>query len=95
MQTIAARVGRPGGFPGWDEAAAAETGRIASNRLLCVTKDGGNLLFCVSPDLPVGQAALVYEGDIDPQDFGPALYRWKTAGQTGDGLCVALLRALY
>lgn len=73
MQTIAAMAGYPDGLPGWAEADAAETGRIASNRLLRITKDSGNLLLCVSPDLPDGDAALVYEGDVDPQEFGSAL----------------------
>jgi hypothetical protein len=73
METIAAMAGYPDGLPGWTEADAAETKRIASNRLLRITKDSGNLLLCVSPDLPAGDAALVYEGDVDPQEFGPAL----------------------
>ncbi|HSV67274.1 MAG TPA: hypothetical protein VLJ59_15370 [Mycobacteriales bacterium] len=35
--------------------------------------DGVDLQYCVSPDLPPGQIALVYEGDIDRRAFGPAL----------------------
>jgi hypothetical protein len=72
MRTIAAIADCPDGIPGWAEADFAETGRIASNRLLRVTTDGGNLMLCVSPDLPAGRAALVYEGDVETREFGPA-----------------------
>lgn len=70
MRTIAEIAGRPAGIPGWDDAAAARPGgRIASNRLLFVTRDSGNLWMCLSPDLAEGQVAMVYEGDVDPEDF--------------------------
>lgn len=70
LRTIAEMAGRPTGIPGWDEAAAARPdGRIASNRLLPITRDAGNLWLCLSPDLPQGQVAMVYEGDVDPDDF--------------------------
>jgi len=73
QRTIAELARKPAGIPGWDEAAAARPGgRIASTRLLRITRDSGNLLFCVSPDLPEGQVATVFEGDIEPEDFGPA-----------------------
>jgi hypothetical protein len=73
MGTIAELARRPAGIRGWDEAMAARTGRrIASNRLLTVTRDCGNLWLCVSPDLPDGQAATVYEGDVDVEDFTSA-----------------------
>lgn len=70
LRTIAEIALSPAGIPGWDDAAAARPGgRIASNRLLPVTRDSGNLWMCVSPDLPEGKVALVYEGDVDPRDF--------------------------
>jgi hypothetical protein len=73
QRTIAELAGQPAGILGWDEAAAAQPhGRIASNRLLAVTRDSGNLWLCVSPDLPEGQAAAVYEGDVDIEDFTSA-----------------------
>lgn len=68
MTTLAARAGEPDGLEDWDCDA-----EIASTRLLVVTTNGTTLLYCVSPDLPVGQIAMVYEGDIDPQDFGSRL----------------------
>jgi hypothetical protein len=64
MQTLADLAGCAEGIPDWDE-------EIPSTRLLRIAKDSGNLEYCVSPDLHLGKVALVYEGDIDPQDFGP------------------------
>jgi hypothetical protein len=59
----------------WDQA-----GEISSTRFMFVTKDSGLLDFCVSPDLPPGKVALIYEGDIDPrEDFGPALDNLMTS----------------
>ncbi|OMC08434.1 hypothetical protein [Mycobacterium sp. SP-6446] len=73
MRTIAELARRPAGIRGWDEAAAARPGgQIASNRLLTVTRDSGNLWLCVSPDLLDGQAATVYEGDVDIDSFTSA-----------------------
>ena len=73
QRTIAELAGKPAGIPRWDDAAAARPGgRIAANRLLRVTRDSGNLMLCVSPDLPAGQAATVFEGDIEPEEFGLA-----------------------
>jgi hypothetical protein len=68
MQTLATLAGFPDGIPGWDEEAG-----IDSTRLVLVASDGGLLRLCLSPDLPPGQLALVYEGDVDPQDFGAEL----------------------
>ncbi|WP_406277222.1 hypothetical protein [Embleya sp. NBC_00896] len=68
MATLADLAGLPEGIPDWDEDAD-----IASTRLLRVCGDSGSLDYCLSPDLPVGEVALVYQGDIDPQDFGAAL----------------------
>jgi hypothetical protein len=73
LRTIAEIARRPAGIPGWDDTAAAQPGgRIASNRLLPITRDSGNLWMCVSPDLPEGQVAMVYEGDVGPEDFASA-----------------------
>lgn len=68
MVSLARFAGFPEGIPGWDE-----DGRITSTRLLRITSDGGNLHYCLSPDLAPGDIALVYEGDIDPADFGTTL----------------------
>ena len=67
MQTLADLAGWPEGIPGWDEQ------EIPTTRLLRIAKDSGNLEYCVSPDLPPGKVALVYEGDIDPHDLAPEL----------------------
>jgi hypothetical protein len=68
MRTLAERAGAPGGIPGWDGE-----GRIPSTRLVRVATNGALLDYCVSPDLLEERLALVYEGDIDPQDAGAAL----------------------
>ncbi|UQA96891.1 hypothetical protein [Streptomyces halobius] len=68
MGTIAELADFPDGVPGWDDDA-----RIPSTRLLQITTDGGILKYCLSPDIAVGKIALVYEGDIDPKDFGQEL----------------------
>ncbi len=68
MQTLAEFADTPEGIPGWDEG-----GRISSTRLLRVATDGGLMNYCVSPDLPAEHVALVYEGAIEPREFGPAI----------------------
>lgn len=68
MGTVAELADFPEGVPGWEGES-----RISSTRLLEITTDGGLLKYCLSPDLEVGKVALVYEGDIDPKDFGPEL----------------------
>ena len=68
MQTVAEQAGEPGGIADWDEVL-----EIASTRLLLVTSDGGGLDYCVSPDLEADHLALVFEADIDPTPYGPAL----------------------
>lgn len=68
MVTYAEWAGFDGRIPGW-----ARTGRISSDRLMFVTGNGDLLRLCVSPDLPEGRLAIVYEGDVDPQDFWPTL----------------------
>jgi hypothetical protein len=66
MQTIAELADFPDGVPGFDDEA-----EIGSTRLLPLCNDGGLLYYCVSPELAAGRIALVYEGDVDPKDFGP------------------------
>jgi hypothetical protein len=68
METLAALADSPEGVPDWDEEAD-----ILSTRLLQISTDGGILGYFLSPDIAPGQVALVYEGDIDPQDFGAEL----------------------
>ncbi|MGV4925901.1 hypothetical protein K2224_17960 [Streptomyces sp. BHT-5-2] len=68
MGTLAELADFPEGIPGWEDGS-----RISSKRLLQITTDGGLLKFCLSPDLAVGQVALVYEGDVDPKEFGQEL----------------------
>ncbi|GAB3814700.1 hypothetical protein [Micromonospora zhanjiangensis] len=67
MDTLADLSDWPDGIPDWEAD-------IASTRLLQLCTDGGGILsYCLSPDLDPGQVALVYEGDVDPQDLGPEL----------------------
>jgi hypothetical protein len=68
METLAELAGEPDGVADWDEEQ-----EIASTRLLLVASNGGMLRHCVSPDLPAGEVAIVYEGDIDPTAYGEAL----------------------
>jgi hypothetical protein len=68
METLASLADEPDGIPDWDEVQD-----IPSTRLLRVTSDGGLTHYCVSPDLPPGKLAVVYEGEIDPLDFGDEL----------------------
>ncbi|MEU4530620.1 hypothetical protein AB0F49_20535 [Micromonospora ureilytica] len=68
MNTYAEWAEEPDGLVDWDEEQ-----EIASTRLLVITSNGTNLLYCLSPDLPTGTIALVYEGDIDPQPFGASI----------------------
>ncbi|MFV8160642.1 hypothetical protein ACNQVK_00565 [Mycobacterium sp. 134] len=82
-ETVAEYGGWPGGIPGWMDGYedGCDTGyrgekyrRIESTRLVVFAKDAGHLFYCTSPDLEVGQIALVYEGDVDPpKDFGGEL----------------------
>ncbi|MFF0150794.1 hypothetical protein [Micromonospora sp. NPDC005203] len=68
MLTLAEMADYPDGIPGWDEDSD-----ISSTRLLRISSDGGLLFYCLSPDLPPGDLALVYEGDVDPRDLGAEL----------------------
>lgn len=78
VRTLAERAGVPDGIPGWDGQ-----GRISSTRLVRIATNGALLDYCVSPDLPAGCLALVYEGDIDPQDAGEALDALMLSGFDG------------
>jgi hypothetical protein len=73
MQTLAESVGAPPDEQGWQVGYGGI--QINSTRLLWLTRDSGELLYCTSPDLPAGTMALVYEGDIDdpPPPFWTAL----------------------
>lgn len=64
MMTFAEFVLEPDGIPDWDDDSP-----IRSTRLLRIATNGGNLEYCVSPDLPVGTLALLYAGEVDPKDF--------------------------
>ena len=68
LGTLAELAGFPDGIPGWDDDM-----EIPSNRLWCFATDGGQARYCLSPDLPPGEVALVYQGDIEPMDLGRAL----------------------
>ncbi|MFE0641745.1 hypothetical protein ACFW2Y_09080 [Streptomyces sp. NPDC058877] len=68
METLAELADFPDGIPGWTDTAG-----ISSTRLLRISSDGGILYYCASPDIERGKIALVYEGDIDPQDLGQEL----------------------
>jgi hypothetical protein len=74
MLTYAAWAGFDGPIPGWND-----DGRIPSTELMFVTRDSGLLHYCVSPELPQGSVALVYEGDIDVKaDIGRELDQLMT-----------------
>lgn len=83
FETFAEYAGWPEGVPGWMDGYEDGFGigyhgekykRIESTRLVMFTKDSGELFYCTSPDLQVGQVALVYDGDVDPpKDFGTEL----------------------
>ncbi|MEW2308917.1 hypothetical protein AB0918_09825 [Streptomyces sp. NPDC006864] len=67
MTTLAEFAEFPEGIPGWAED------EISSTRLLRVTSDGGNLHYCLSPELPPGEIGLVYEGEVDSGVCGAEL----------------------
>ncbi len=68
MRTLADDAGFPEGIPGWEQNA-----EIPSTRLVRIATNGWLLDYCLSPDLPPDTVALVYEGDVDPQELGPEL----------------------
>lgn len=65
MLTLGEMADYPEGIPEWEDGTD-----ISSTRLLCISTDGGVLLYCLSPDLSPGDVALVYEGDIDLRRLG-------------------------
>lgn len=74
METLAERLGAPDGFDDWDDGA-----EIPSTRLLFVTTEDHYLDYYVSPDLPAESIGIVFEGDLDAEDFAPELDRVMTA----------------
>ena len=72
MKTLAESVGPPLRESGWEVGYGED--KIHSSRLLWLTRDYGELLYCTSPDLPPGTLTLVYDGDVDPpKDFWQSL----------------------
>ena len=73
MKTLAESAGPPMNETGWD--VGYRDIQINSTRLLWLTRDSGELLYCTSPDIPPGNIALIYEGEIDDpvEEFWPAL----------------------
>ncbi|MFC4535769.1 hypothetical protein [Sphaerisporangium dianthi] len=67
MDTLANLADYPDGVPGWEDA------EMSTTRLVQIATDGGHLYYCLSPDLSPGEIALIYEGDIDRQDFSAQL----------------------
>ncbi|MGW4843101.1 hypothetical protein [Nocardia brasiliensis] len=70
MSTFATWAGWPDGIPDWDRDDV-----IASTALLWVTGNGGDTALCTSPDLNVGEVAVLFEGDFDIGEFGTELDR--------------------
>lgn len=68
MQTLAERADLPEGIPDWDAHQ-----EIPSTRLLVISQQGMQLLYCLCPDLGPDRIVLLYEGDIDPQPLWPSL----------------------
>ncbi|QRX90510.1 hypothetical protein [Streptomyces noursei] len=68
MRTVVELAGLPDGEPDGEGRA-----RISARRLLKITTDGDRLKYCLSPDLAVGEVALVYGGAIVPKDLGQEL----------------------
>ncbi|MEU9806868.1 hypothetical protein [Mycobacterium sp. NPDC050853] len=56
------------GIPDWDRPEV-----IASTDMLWLTGNGGDSALCTSPDLEVGQVAVLFENDIDISEFGTEL----------------------
>ncbi|MPY59335.1 hypothetical protein FNH08_19855 [Streptomyces spongiae] len=75
METVAEQADEPDGIADWDEEQ-----EIASTRLLLLTSNDGMVDYCVSPDLEVGDLAIVFQGDIDPAPYGEALDRLLMQG---------------
>ena len=48
---------------------------IASTKMLWLTGNGGDTVVCTSPDLAVGQAAVLFENDFTVAELGPELDR--------------------
>jgi hypothetical protein len=70
MSTFAAWAGWPDGIPDWDREDV-----IASTAMLWLTGNGGDTVLCTSPQLAVGQAAVLFENDFTVTELGPELDR--------------------
>ncbi|MFG1791187.1 hypothetical protein [Nocardia sp. NPDC049149] len=68
MSTFAAWAGWPADIPDWDRDDV-----IASTSLLWLTGNGGDTALCTSPNLAVGEAAVLIEGDFSISELGPEL----------------------
>jgi hypothetical protein len=77
LRTLAELAGFPDGIPGWDDDM-----EIPSTRLWCLATDGGQMRYCLSPDLPPGEVALVYQGDLEAMNLGVALDKLMTSRLT-------------
>jgi len=70
MSTLAAWAGWPDGIPDWDREEV-----IPSTAMLWLTGNGGDTVLCTSPDLAVGEAAVLFENDVSVGELGPELDR--------------------
>lgn len=68
MSTFADWCGWPGAIPDWER-----DGDIDSTRLLWITYNGADTVYCTSPELPAGQVIAYTEDHYEIGDFGPAL----------------------
>jgi hypothetical protein len=71
MRTYAEMSGFPDGFPDWDER-----NQVSSTRLLHIGSHGYGLQCFVSPDVPAGRIARIYDGtDLESVSFAAAFDR--------------------
>ena len=71
MSTFATWAGWPDGIPDWDDRQDV----IAPTNMLWLTGNGGDTAVCSSPELTVGQAAVLFENDFTVTELGPELDR--------------------
>ncbi|WP_069167122.1 hypothetical protein [Nocardia altamirensis] len=70
MSTFAAWAGWPADIPDWDRDDV-----LASTSMLWLTGNGGDTALCTSPNLAVGEVAVLFEGDFSVSELGPELDR--------------------
>ncbi|MFB8281023.1 hypothetical protein [Nocardia colli] len=70
MSTFAEWTGWSDGVPDWDRAEV-----IGSTAMLWLTGNGGDTVLCTSPELAIGEVAVLFENDFRVQELGPALDR--------------------